>query len=389
MTDRRGAQGGGGTHRRPRVAIAHDYITQRGGAERLLLSMHHAFPEAPIYTTLYEPEATFPEFKDLDIVVSPINRVALFRQDHRKALPVLAPASSAMYIDADVVLASTTGWAHGFRTNGLRIAFCHTPARFLYLRDQYLGDEGKFSLRSIGLRVLAPFLRVWDQRAARRVNTYVSNSSVIRDRIRQIYGRESRLIYPAQAVNTNGPRVAAAGLEDFVGEGGHLLLVSRLMPYKNVDKAIAAVASLPNERLVVVGDGPQRAQLVASLPTNVRLVSGISDEELRWLYARSRALIAPSFEDFGLTVIEAAAWGKPSIALRAGGYLDTVEEGVTGRFFDVADVSNIAAAVAASRFDVWDVSKIKAHAREFSEEAFAQSLRKVVDEVWERERERG
>lgn len=381
MAESDSALNGEGAPARPRIAIAHDYITQRGGAERLLLSMHHAFPDARIYTTLYEPEATYPEFKDLDIVVSPINKVAALRRDHRKALPLLAPASSAMHVDADVVLASTTGWAHGFRTSGRMVAYCNTPARFLYLRDQYLGDAGTFSARALGLRVLAPFLRIWDQRAARRVDTYVANSSAIRERVRQVYGRESEVIYPAHSVNTDGPRVPATGLEDFVGDGGHLLLVSRLMPYKNVDKAIAAIASLPNERLVIVGDGPQRAELAASLPGNVRLVSGISDEELRWLYARSRALVAPSFEDFGLTVVEAAAWGKPSIALRAGGYLDTVSEGVTGRFFDKAEPAQIAAAIAASRFDVWDVARIKTHAREFSEDSFARKLRAVVDET--------
>lgn len=381
MAESRSARARAETRQRPRVAIAHDYITQRGGAERLLLSMHHAFPDARIYTTLYEPDATYPEFKDLDIVVSPINRFSAFRRDHRKALPFLAPASSGIHIDADVVLASTTGWAHGFKTNGQMIAYCNTPARFLYLPEQYLGDAGPLSLRALGLRFLSPFLRAWDQRAAKRVETYVSNSSAIRERVRTVYGRESQVVYPAQSVNINGPRVPAVGLEDFVGDGGHLLLVSRLMPYKNVDKAIAAVASLPNERLVIVGDGPQRADLVASLPDNVRLVSGISDEELRWLYARSRALVAPSFEDFGLTVVEAAAWGKPSIALRAGGYLDTVAEGVTGRFFDAADAKSIAAAIAASRFDVWDVTRIKEHAREFSEEAFARKLQELVDET--------
>lgn len=381
MAESRSARARAETRQRPRVAIAHDYITQRGGAERLLLSMHHAFPDARIYTTLYEPDATYPEFKDLDIVVSPINRFSAFRRDHRKALPFLAPASSGIHIDADVVLASTTGWAHGFKTNGQMIAYCNTPARFLYLPEQYLGDAGPLSLRALGLRFLSPFLRAWDQRAAKRVETYVSNSSAIRERVRTVYGRESEVVYPAQSVNINGARVPAVGLEDFVGDGGHLLLVSRLMPYKNVDKAIAAVASLPNERLVIVGDGPQRADLVASLPDNVRLVSGISDEELRWLYARSRALVAPSFEDFGLTVVEAAAWGKPSIALRAGGYLDTVAEGVTGRFFDAADAKSIAAAIAASRFDVWDVTRIKEHAREFSEEAFARKLQKLVDET--------
>ncbi len=379
MTKSRSAQVGGPDGPRPRVAIAHDYITQRGGAERVVLALHRAFPEAKVYTTLFEPATTFPEFGEVDIVASPLNRVAAFRRDHRKALPFLAAASSRIRIDADVVIASTTGWAHGFQTTGKKIAYCHSPARYLYLQEQYLGSAGHLSPAVLGVKALSPYLRRWDRRASATVDTYVSNSTVVRERVREIYGRESQLIFPPHSVDVSGPRSPRPELEEFVGLGGHLLLVSRLLPYKNVDKAIRAAAGLPLERLVIVGDGPERESLKASLPSNVRMVSGISDAELRWLYARSRALLAPSHEDFGLTVVEAAAWGKPSIALHSGGYLDTVDEGTTGRFFARPEVADIAAAIAASRFDVWDVQKIKAHARLFSEESFAQRLRGLVD----------
>ena len=381
MAQWRGRQVGGSPGSRPRVAIAHDYITQRGGAERVVLALQRAFPEATVFTTLYEPETTFPEFSDLDIVASPLNRIAALRRDHRKALPLLASTSSRMRIDADVVIASTTGWAHGFEATGKKIAYCHSPARYLYLQGQYLGDSSPLSPASLGVKALTPYLRRWDQRAARTVDTYISNSTVVRQRVREIYGRESQLIFPPHSVDISGPRSPLPELEEFVGLGGHLLLVSRLLPYKNVDTAIGAVAKLPLERLVVVGDGPEREALRASLPDNVRMVHGVSDATLRWLYARSRALLAPSHEDFGLTVVEAAAWGKPSIALHSGGYLDTVDEGATGRFFARPESQDIAAAIAASRFDVWDVQKIKAHARLFSEESFARRLRGLVDEA--------
>lgn len=381
MTESRGRQVSGPSGSRPRVAIAHDYITQRGGAERVVLALHRAFPEASVFTTLYEPETTFPEFSELDIITSPLNHVGALRRDHRKALPLLASASSRMHIDADVVIASTTGWAHGFEATGKKIAYCHSPARYLYLQDQYLGDSSPLSPASLVVKALTPYLRRWDQRAAGTVDTYVSNSTVVRDRVREIYGRESQLIFPPHSVDVSGPRSPLPELEDFVGVGGHVLLVSRLLPYKNVDKAIRAVGNLPLERLVIVGDGPEREVLRASLPDNVRMVSGISDASLRWLYARSRALLAPSHEDFGLTVVEAAAWGKPSIALRSGGYLDTVDEGTTGRFFSRPEATDIAAAIAASRFDVWDIQKIKAHARLFSEESFARRLRQLVDDA--------
>ncbi|PPF43596.1 glycosyl transferase family 1 [Pseudoclavibacter sp. AY1F1] len=381
MTKSRGKQVDGSSGSRPRVAIAHDYITQRGGAERVVLALHRAFPEASVFTTLYAPETTFPEFSELDIIASPLNHVGVLRRDHRKALPLLAPASSRIHIDADVVIASTTGWAHGFEATGKKIAYCHSPARYLYLQDQYLGDSSPLSPASLGVKALTPYLRRWDQRAAGTVDTYVSNSTVVRDRVREIYGRESQLIFPPHSVDVSGPRSPLPELEEFVGLGGHVLLVSRLLPYKNVDKAIRAVGNLPLERLVIVGDGPEREALRASLPDNVRMVSGISDASLRWLYARSRALLAPSHEDFGLTVVEAAAWGKPSIALRSGGYLDTVDEGTTGRFFPRPEATDIAAAIAASRFDVWDIQKIKAHARLFSEESFARRLRHLVDDA--------
>lgn len=347
-----------------------------------MLAMSRAFPEAAIHTTLFEPETTFPEFGQLNIVTSPLNRVAAFRSDHRKALPLLAAASSRMNIDADVVLASTTGWAHGFGTSGKVVAYCHSPARYLYLSEQYLGPARTMSPSALGLRALTPYLKRWDQRAARRVDRYLTNSTIVRERVLDVYGRTSELLFPPHSVDVSGTRDALPELESFVGTGGHLILVSRLLPYKNVDQAIRAVAGLPNERLVIVGDGPQRQDLASGLPSNVRLVSGISDPQLRWLYARSRALLAPSHEDFGLTVLEAAAWGKPSIALRAGGYLDTVAEGTTGRFFDRPDSALIASAITTSRFEVWDVARIKQHSREFSEAAFARRLREVVDETF-------
>ena len=125
--------------RRPRVAIAHDYLTQRGGAERVVVSMLRAFPEATVHTLIYNPDTTFPEFRDATVVTSPINRVGAFRRDHRAALSVMPWAVSQMHIDADVVIASSSGWAHGMSTSGRKLVYCHAPARWLYQRDRYLG----------------------------------------------------------------------------------------------------------------------------------------------------------------------------------------------------------------------------------------------------------
>ena len=126
---------------RPTVAIAHDYLTQRGGAERVVLALHRAFPDATIHTTLYDPDGTYPEFRDARIVTSPINRIGPLRREHRAALPLLPYAVSRLRIDADVVVASSSGWAHGVPTTGRKIVYCHAPARWLYQADAYLGDE--------------------------------------------------------------------------------------------------------------------------------------------------------------------------------------------------------------------------------------------------------
>lgn len=367
-------------HAEPVVAIAHDYLTQRGGAERVVLAMLRAFPNAKLYTTLYDPDGTFPEFKDADIVVSPLNRIGALRRHHRRALPFLAMASSRVHIPADVVIASSSGWAHGFRSSGRMIVYCHTPARWLYLNDEYLGGDKKLSLKRAVLSVLTPALTWWDGRAAARADRYLANATGVRERIRRVYGRDADVVFPPHSIDAQGAQEAVPGLEEFASGSEYFLLVSRLLPYKNVAEAIDAFRN-SGHRLVVVGAGPMRDALLQNLPRNVRLVSDVSEEQLRWLYSGSAALIAPAHEDLGLTVLEAAAWGKPSIALHAGGYLDTVIEGVTGYFFPVPSADAIRQAVSEFRSHDWDAEVIRGHAATFSEHRFGAALATQVREV--------
>ena len=364
----------------PVVAIAHDYLTQRGGAERVVLAMHRAFPDATIYTTLYDPDGTYPEFRAARIVTSPLNRVPAFRKDHRVALPLLAPAASALKVPADVVVTSTSGWAHGFRTAGRVLAYCHSPARWLYLTDQYLGDAGRRSAAALALAALKPFLLRWDRRTAAGADRYIANSSVVRDRIRDVYGRDAKIVHPPHSVELNGDLEPVPCLDGFVGDGGHFLVVSRLLPYKNVAQAVEAFRGL-NERLLVIGAGPLQSRLEEALPGNVRLASHLSDAQMRWAYSSATAVIAPSYEDFGITPLEGGAWGKPTIALRAGGYLDTVLEGVTGSFFEQPTAAVIREAVLAFRPHEWDAETIRAHVETFSEERFRAWLRSAVREL--------
>lgn len=360
----------------PRVAIAHDYFTQRGGAERVALAMLRAFPDATLYTTVYNPEATFPELRDVRVLTLPINRLGALRRDHRFGLPLYQGAiDRAPVIDADVLLVSTTGFAHGFRTTGKKVVYCHSPARFLYLADEYLGGSPKKSPVGLALSALRPRLVAWDQRAAHSADRYLANSTVVRDRIKDVYGIDATVLPAPPAVNDAVGPESIAALSDW-GPGFHLV-VSRLLPYKNVDKVIEAFRGMPDRRLVIVGRGPMGEVLRRDLPGNVRILEGLSDGELAWAYANADALIAPSLEDYGLTPLEAGALGTPTLALRAGGYLDTVVDGVNGTFFEEPTAEAIRAAV--TRHDpAYSSATIKAHVALFSEANFRTRLHDVV-----------
>ncbi len=359
------------------IAIAHDYLTQRGGAERVVLSMLKAFPDATLHTLLYDPDRTYPEFRDARIVTSPLNRIAALRRRHRAALPLLPYAAGRMPIRDDVVLASSSGWAHGFDITGRVVVYCHAPARWLYQSEDYLGASGALSPRRIGLGLTASSLRRWDARHAARADTYLANSHVVRSRIAETYGRDAEVVAPPHSVETTGARTAPAALADWA-DGGYHLVVSRLLPYKHVDRVIEAFAGLPGERLVVVGAGPERDRLRALAGAGVRLVQDLTDAELRWTYAHSRALVAASHEDFGLTPLEAGAFGKPTVALRAGGYLDTIADGVNGLFFERPEAADIRAAVVRAGRTRWVPALIEAHADTFSEARFVDRLREIV-----------
>jgi glycosyltransferase involved in cell wall biosynthesis len=361
------------------VGIAHDYLTQRGGAERVVLAMARAFPGAIVHTTLYDPDATYPEFLDLDVRPSALNRVGAMRRNHRAALPVLSLAAATMRPPEDVVVASTSGWAHGFRGEGRVIAYCHAPARWLYQSGDYLGDRSRTSVPALALGLLKPPLLLWDRHAARRPERYLCNSRVVRERIGAAYGIDAEVLPAPHGMDVGAAQEPVPTLEGWADEG-FLLVVSRLLPYKNVDVVLEAVRGT-GHRLVVVGTGPQRDALLSRCPSNARLVSGLSDAQMRWVYARARLLLAPSLEDYGLTPLEAAAFGVPSLSLRAGGYLDTVIEDVTGLHVDTPEPGAFRAALDAAQSHPWDPDVLRAHAGRFSETRFAARLQAVVDDL--------
>ncbi len=370
------------------VVLAHDYATQRGGAERVALLMAEAFPGSPMYTTLHDPAGTFPAFDRLDLRTSALDRVGLLRRHHRLALPVLAPALDRQRVDGDVLLASSTGWAHGYRGARRTVVYCHAPARWLYQAERYLGahgasgpvgDRARTAAARVVLGAVTPWLRAWDCRAAAAADVYLANSTVTRDAVRAAYGIEAEVLPPPPALLPSGPeRPPVAGGRAV--EPGYLLCVARLLPYKNVDVVIGA-AALAGRRLVVVGDGPDRDRLqalAARRPGQVALLGRVDDAELRWLYRNAALLVAASYEDYGLTPLEAGAFGVPVVALRDGGYLDTVAEGVTGAFFDDVTAQAVAGAVDAAGRTAWRPDAIRAHVDRLGAERFVERLRQVV-----------
>jgi glycosyltransferase involved in cell wall biosynthesis len=332
------------------------------------LSLTRALPSAPLYTSLYQPAETFPEFAAVDVRTLPLNRLAPLRSRHRLALPLLAPAFSRLRLEADVVVCSSSGWAHGAQVEGRKIVYCHTPARWLYQQERYLRGRGPAQRLVAG--ALRPWLVRWDRAAAASADHYVVNSSAVAERVARIYGIEAEVLPPPPAITPVGLVSSPDGLDE-----GYILCVSRLLPYKNIDAIVRAFAELPAERLVVAGTGPEEASLRALGGPNVTFFGRVDDVRLRSLYARCRALVAASHEDFGLTPLEAASFGKPSAVLRWGGFLDTVAEGETGIFFDSPTPRAVADALRELGSHRWDAEAITTQAARFSEARFVDRIR--------------
>jgi len=349
----------------PRVAIVHDYLTQRGGAERVVLALMRTFPQSRLYTSVYSAAGTFPEFAEQGVETTWLDRVPALRQDPRRALPLLAPTFGGLVIeDADIVIASSSGWAHGVRTSAPKIVYCYNPPRWLHQPEEYLAGLGL--LPRLAARAMAPNLRRWDQRAAASATAYIGISTPVVERIRRAYGRDALLIPPPVTIDVTGPREPIEGIEP-----GFLLTVARARGYKNTELVVDAMHELPGERLVVVGDTRESSR--------VRGVGRVNDAQLRWLYENCRALVSASYEDFGLTPLEANTFGRPAVVLRAGGFLDTLVEGVTGVFVEEPTAAAVADAVRG--LPSVDPDTVRAHAQKYGEAVFAGRMREIVAET--------
>ncbi len=335
--------------------------------------MLKAFPGSPVYTSLYEPNGTFPEFRDADVRTSRLNAVLPFRHDPRRALALLAPTFSNMRVAADVTFCSSSGWAHGCRVTGQKVVYCHNPARWLYQSTDYFGDELRLAAR-LALAALRPRLVRWDRAAAASADLYLTQSRAVQSRIAAAYGLTAALVQAPAGVSAALPGAKVDGVAP-----GFLLCVCRLQTYKNVRAVLEAFRTL-DAQLVVVGDGPERARLKEQAPSNARLVGTVPDEQLRWLYANCSGVVAASYEDYGLTPLEGLCFGRPTAALRYGGFLDTVREGETGVFFDRPEPDEIAVAVKAVLSTRWEPEVLEKASLPYREETFIARLREIASE---------
>lgn len=353
------------------VDVAHDYCTQRGGAERVALMLLRAFPAPELITAFHQPEHTFGGFDDYRVRTSWLQHNHTLREDPRRAFPLLARSWDHLRAHrTDAVVCSSSGWAHGLRVpRGVRkVVYCHNPARWLYQTEDYLLDRS----RAVGTvaRALAPRLRRWDAEAAASADLYVANSSSVAARIKSAYGIDAVVVNPPSAVDPAGAQQPVAGVEP-----GFLLSVGRGRGYKHIDVVAEAVSHYGKARLVVVGgyDG------VEALPHVTRL-EGISDDELRWLYAHAAAVVSLSHEDFGLTPVEGFGFGTPAVLLRGGGFLDSMVEGVTGTFAEAATAEALIEALERLPGS-YDPAAIRRHAERYAPATFQRTMRALVTGV--------
>ena len=356
-----------------RVAIVHDYLNQRGGAERVALELSSIWPDAPIYTSLYRPGSTFPEFTDRDIRATVLDRLPVDR-GFRAMLPLYPAAFRSLgAIDADLVLSSSSGWAHlvRVRPGAFHAVYCHTPARWLY-RTEHLAVRGRSPVRYAAASLLARPLRRSDQHGARRADLYLANSENVRRRIMMAYGVGATVIFPPVDVDRFRPRP----------RGERLLVISRLLPYKRVDLIVEAATRL-GLGLDVVGDGPTLPALRAVAGPRVAFHGAVSDETVVELIEGCRAVCVAAEEDFGIVAVEAQAAGKPVVAYGYGGSLETVEEGVSGVFFGRPSVDEVVAAIRAGDRLATAPDDIAARAKRFSVQAFRERLVGVLVDEYE------
>ena len=359
-----------------RVAIVHDWLNQTGGAEQVLEALKELYPDAPIYTSIYDRKRMPPAYRSWDIRTSFMQHLPGVTRKHQWYLMLYPLAFEGFdFSGYDLIISNKSAFCHGIVTppEALHLCYCLTPTRFLWMYQLYRQREGIGRISDAVLRLLIPWLRLWDQVAARRVDHFAAISRTVQQRIRKFYQRDSEIIYPP--VDTD--RFRPSGQPP----GDYFLIVSRLIPYKRIDLAVEAFTQL-RIPLWIVGDGRDRAALERKAGANVRFLGRVGDKELVSLLQGCRAFILPGLEDFGIAPLEAMACGRPVIAYAGGGALDTVIEGETGMFFYEQTPDALAQVVQSFDSGDFDPAVCRAQAERFSRPIFQREIKAFVERQW-------
>jgi glycosyltransferase involved in cell wall biosynthesis len=351
-----------------RVVLAHDYLLIMRGAERTFAAISQLYESSPIFTLLYDEQGTNGRFAGRAITTSPVQRLGIGQGNFRTLLPLYPFAVERLRLPpCDVVVSSSSAFAHGVRVprGAVHLCYCYTPFRYAWYEEARALAEAPALLRA-PLQAQLSWMRRWDRAASRRVDAYIAISKLTRERVARFYGRDATIIHPP--VETH--RFTPAEPEDF------LLVVSELVGHKRVHVALEA-ARIAGAPVRVVGSGPEHATLAAAYP-EAEFVGRAADQELARLYATARAVLVPGVEEFGITAVEAQAAGRPVIAAAAGGALETVLDGTTGLLAQPDDPSSFARAIERVEELDFDPARAVSNAERFSVLAFQRSLQAEV-----------
>jgi glycosyltransferase involved in cell wall biosynthesis len=363
----------------PRVAIVHEWFTSMRGGEKCVEALCEVFPDATLFALVHVRGSVSPVIERMPIRTSFIQRLPGALEHYRNYLPLFPAAVRRFDMSGfDIVISSNHCVAKGVATpaSTLHVCYCYTPMRYIWgLYDEYFGPGRAGLLTRAGMRTVRGYLRRWDVRTAVNPHRFIAISENVRSRIREIYHRDSDLIYPP--VETSALAVSRR-------DDGYFLMVSALVPYKRVDLAVEAF-NRTGDRLIVVGDGPEAARLRKIAGPGVELAGWLPDSDVRDLYAGCKAVIFPGEEDFGIVPVEAMACGKPVVAFARGGALETVFEtsGLrTGVLFHEQTVEALIAAVRSCKEHTFDPESLRHFALGFDREIYKSRMKQYVLHQW-------
>ena len=355
-----------------RIAIVHDALCVSGGAERLVLWMAKAFPDAPIYTSVYLPDGTFPEYRKLDVRTLPFAGGIRTERQFKLLFPLwLSLIQRLDFHEYDVVLSSSTYLAKYIRPAAAvrHACYLYAPFRLLWKPESYSAGSLPTPESTQGLvKGISSLMRRWDVKRTQAIPVLATSCQNMVNEIQRVYNRQAVILYPPVELPVEP---VSTDREDYY------LSVSRLISHKRVDVAVEACNRL-NRKLIVVGDGPERQKLEQMAGPTVSFTGRISDAALQDLYRKARGLIFPSYEDYGIVPLEAQAWGVPVIAFGRGGSLETVQEGTSGVFFNQQEVSSLVAALEGFERSSFDPQRIRQWVTRFNVERFITDLKEFV-----------